>query len=304
MRSLLRALIAPALAVIAATSSVVVGTGGTTPAHAAVSAREGAVRLSSSAMTWAPMEPSLAADVGVDAPFRLATFNVLGHSHTARGGNKARYADSRVRMARAVHRLRQHRVDVVGFQELQRRQARAFERRTHGAFALWSGSRDTENSIAWRKSAFSFVEGTTQAIPYFGGRTRRMPVVLLRSKVSGQEIYFVNVHNPAHRRSAYWREVALAREVALVRQLRSHGAPVLVTGDLNERDRAFCRLTGSGELQTPAGGSNDGTCRPPAYGPVDWIFTTPGVGYSGFTVDRATRLRRISDHPMVVARVR
>ncbi len=300
MRSLLRAL-APALVLVATTSLV---GGADLTAQAAVSAREGAVRISSSAMAWAPLEPSLVADVGVEAPFRLVTFNVLGHSHTARGGNKARYADSRVRMARAVHRLRHHGADVIGFQELQRRQARAFERRTHGAFALWSGSRDTENSIAWRKSAFAFVAGTTQAIPYFGGRTRQMPVVLLRSKVSGQEIYFVNVHNPAHRRSAYWREVALAREVALVRQLRSHGAPVLVTGDLNERDRAFCRFTGSGELQTPAGGSNDGTCRPPAYGPVDWIFTSPGVGHSSVTVDRATRLRRISDHPMVVARVR
>jgi endonuclease/exonuclease/phosphatase family metal-dependent hydrolase len=208
-------------------------------------------------------------------------------------------------MARAVRHLNHHRADVVGFQELQRRQARAFERRTHGAFALWSGSRDTENSIAWRKSAFAFVAGTTQAIPYFGGRTRQMPVVLLRSKVSGQEIYFVNVHNPAHRRSAHWRKVAMAREVALVRQLRTHGAPVLVTGDLNERDRAFCRLTATGDLHTPAGGSHDdGACRPPAYGPVDWVFGSPGVDYSSFTVDRATRLRRISDHPMVVTRVR
>lgn len=304
MRSPLRALLAPALVLAVSTSLVGTGVSLVEPAEAAVSAREGAVRLASSARTWAPLDPSLRADVGVRAPFRLVTFNVLGHSHTARGGNKAGYADSRVRMARAVRRLRHHQADVVGFQELQRPQARAFKRRTHGTFALWSGSRDTENSIAWRRSKFAFVAGTTEAIPYFGGRTRHMPVVLLRSKASGQEIYVLNVHNPAHARSAHWRAVAVRREVALVHQLRTHGAPVLVTGDMNERDRVFCGFTATGDLRTPAGGSHDATCRPPAYGPVDWIFGSTGVGYSGITVDRTTRLRRISDHPMVVTRVR
>lgn len=308
MRSLLRALITPALVVTAATTVL---TAAPTPpvvsagfAQVAVTDREAAVRLASQARVWAPRTPSRLSRVRVEDPFHLVSFNVLGHGHTAPGGNKPGYAGSRERMVRAVRQLRRHHADVIGFQEFQRPQVRSFKRLTGGAFAVYSGSADSDNSIAWRRSDFELLAGTTQRIPYFGGRTRHMPVVLLRSKASGQKMYVVNVHNPAFRRNAHWRAVAVRRELALVRQLRTHGHPVLVTGDMNARDRAFCGFTRTGDLRTPAGGSNGDRCKPPAYGPVDWIFGSTGVRYADFTVNRATRLRRISDHPLVVTKVR
>jgi endonuclease/exonuclease/phosphatase family metal-dependent hydrolase len=307
MRLSMRALVTPVLALTAAAALLTSGPSTPPPSDlepAAVSQRAGAVRLSSKAQVWLPRTPSREADVRVERPFHLASFNVLGHSHTARGGNKPGFAGSHARMVGAVRHLRRHHADVIGFQELQRPQVRSFKRLTDRAFAVFSGSRDPENSIAWRRSAFALVAGTTHAIPYHDGRTRHMPVVLLRSRRSGQELYVVNVHNPAFPRNAHWRAVAIRREVTLVERLRTHGLPVLVTGDLNARDRAFCGLTRTGDLRTPAGGSHGRLCRPPAYGPVDWIFGSTGVRYSDFTIDRATRHRRISDHPLVVTRVR
>jgi hypothetical protein len=120
---------------------------------------------------------------------------------------------------------------------------------------------------------------------------------------------FVNVHNPADTRDfphqGHWRAVALEREVALVRRLRSTtGTPVFVTGDMNDHRTVFCRLTASGLTSASNGGSSRHGCHPPRRAGIDWIFGTADTGFSDHTVDRSALVRATSDHPFVVTRAR
>ncbi len=308
IRSSLHALTTPALAlalpVAVAAAPAAAAVLGAPEASAAAATRPA---IASHAPAWTPRTPDRRRAVPSRAPFTVATFNMLGASHTGRGGNKPHWAGGATRARWAVRLLERHGVDVVGFQEMQAVQARTFRARAGGRYRLYSAPGDTDNSIAWDRSVFSLVSATTERIPYFGGHVRHMPVVLLRENRTGQDVYFVNVHNPAdtrqHPHNAHWRAVATRRELALVKALRSHGDPVFVTGDMNDRRRAFCRFTASGDLHAAAGGSHAGGCRAPGYHGIDWIFGSAGTRFSRFTVDRSALVRRTTDHPVVIAHV-
>jgi endonuclease/exonuclease/phosphatase family metal-dependent hydrolase len=239
--------------------------------------------------------------------FTLATFNVLGHSHTKPGGNKPGWPQAGARMRAAVQTLRGHDVDLVGFQELQSLQKREFARLAKG-WQVFHPPRDPENAVAWDTDAFTFVDAWTLPIPYFNGRARHMPIVTLRDNASGQVIRLLNVHNPAdthrYRHQGRYRAEATRREIAAAQRLNSRKVPLLVTGDMNERTKFFCTFTADGQMKAAAGGSNvDGTCTPPTFGLIDWIFGSALATFSDFAVDRTTLQRKISDHPMVIARV-
>jgi murein DD-endopeptidase MepM/ murein hydrolase activator NlpD len=242
--------------------------------------------------------------------FTVATFNVLGDSHTRASGDRPAMASGAARMPGVVRLLEKYGVDVVGLQELQRPQHRALLNRTGSTFAAWSAPDDTENAIAWRRERWDLVSARTLAVPYFDGHRRRMPVVRLRDRVTGRESFFVNVHNPAdtrrYPRQARWRDAAVAREVALVRRLRaSTGLPVFLTGDLNDRRSVYCRLTGAGMRASNDGGTavTGGACSPPRRAGIDWVFGA-GAQFSDHTVDRSPAVRATSDHPFVVTRAR
>ena len=125
-------------------------------------------------------------------------------------------------------------------------------------------------SIAWDTTRWEAVESRTVDIPYFDGNRRKMPVVLLRHRKTGQEAYFANFHNPAsnsrrgnndgHR----WRAMML--EIDLANRLWNEtGYPVFITGDMNEREVYFCNMTGRAPMIAANGGSNEGSCSPPPY---------------------------------------
>jgi endonuclease/exonuclease/phosphatase family metal-dependent hydrolase len=242
--------------------------------------------------------------------FVIATFNVLGDSHTAPGGNKAGWASSRERMRLTVDLLHRHDVDVLGLQELQPPQARALRSMAGGDYADYHPPGETSaNSIAWRRARWDLVSAESVAVPYFDGRVRRMPVVRLRDRDTDLDSIFVNVHNPAsthdHPRQGAHRAEAVRREVALVRLLRDrHGVPVFLVGDLNDRRDAFCRLTDDSLMVASAGGaSDDGRCHPPPDAGIDWIFGTTGTRFVDHTRVRDETVRAASDHPLVLARV-
>jgi endonuclease/exonuclease/phosphatase family metal-dependent hydrolase len=241
-----------------------------------------------------------------DEAFTVATFNVLGNSHTGPGGKAAGMASGPVRMRGVAKLLVEHRIDVVGFQEFQRPQAITFSRLVGGTYARWSPRGDTENSIAYRRERWSLVAADTVAIPYFGGRIRRMPVVRLRDRATGEQVVFVNVHNPADtrrfRQQGHWRAAAVNREVALVRKL-SNQTPVILTGDLNDRRDAFCRLASRAGMSSSAGGSGS-PCSPPRGGAIDWILGSSRVAFSNHTSDRSRLVRATTDHPVLFARAR
>jgi hypothetical protein len=246
---------------------------------------------------------------GVATRWTISSLNVLGDDHTAKGGNKHGWAPGTQRMLWLTQVIRDAGVDVIGLQEFQYPQYQVFERELGADFdtypALAWGKKGTRNSVAWRSAEWSLVSGSWIKIPYFHGTILRMPVVLLRNNVSGQQAYFSSFHNPADARgpAARWRKQATDLEVAMVNRLRSEtGLPVYVTGDMNERDIYFCRMTAGTDMVSASGGSN-GTSgcsvTRPTY--IDWVFGSPETTFTGYTANRSAKVRRSTDHPMIVA---
>jgi endonuclease/exonuclease/phosphatase family metal-dependent hydrolase len=241
--------------------------------------------------------------------FVIATFNVLGRSHTdghdrRRGG----FDSSSTRMMRTLEVLRRTAIDVVGFQELQRPQLEQFRSRTDGRWGVFSGSRtDSDNSVAWRRDRFSLVRGWSVPIPYFHGNRRRMPVVELQSRRSGQHLFVMNVHNPADARgnAGRWRRMAVAQERRVTSRLtRREHSPVLLTGDMNDRAPFFCSMTRNGVMHAAVGGSHGGgRCHAPESG-IDWVLGNQHVAFRSHRVDRSRLVSEATDHPVVSAHVR
>lgn len=239
--------------------------------------------------------------------FRVASFNVLGDSHTGPGGNKpASYPDAGPRMDMAISMLRSNGIDVVGFQEFESTQHNMFTARA-GEYSLYPGlslgTKSVRFNIAWRSSMFRLVEAHTLSIPYAGGSRIEMPVVLLESTSTGRRAWFANFHNPADTprlgNNARWRAEAAGIEVSHLTALHAEdGTPVIVTGDFNERAEIFCRFTAGGVFSSASGGSTGASCAPPPSMQVDWVFGSTGVAFDGYAVSDAGRA---SDHAMVHA---
>lgn len=245
----------------------------------------------------------------VPTQFRVSTFNVLGASHTNPGGNKRGWAPAATRMSYAVSVIKGYDVDVVGLQEFEDSQYRSFVAQTGGAWGVYPGlsgdPRAVRNSIAWRTDRWELVSASTIEIPYFHGSRVPIPSVRLRNIASGQDVYFVNTHNPATTgrwgNNEHWRDVATAIEINHINQIHAAGFPVIMTGDFNERDEAFCKMTASGALTAANGGSVGPGCAPPSNMDVDWIFGSTGIVFSGFLSTKAGVVPRATDHPFVVA---
>ena len=129
---------------------------------------------------------------------RIASFNVLGSSHTSAGGNKPQFGSGVDRVPAMIEQLQRNRVDVAGLQEFQGDQQAAFRRAGTG-YAM-HGERD--NVVIWREDRFRMVEHRSLTIPYHGGKPREMPAVLLEDLATGQRSWHVNVHNPADTKSS------------------------------------------------------------------------------------------------------
>jgi endonuclease/exonuclease/phosphatase family metal-dependent hydrolase len=220
--------------------------------------------------------------------FALATFNIRGASHTG-----AASADRRI--VHAVDVIARHRVDVIGLQEAQGRQVRAFDKLTGGAFARW-GSGD--NQVAWRRAAFTLADGVATRlvrVPYFGGHGRDMPAVRLVDR-AGRASWFLSVHNPSsktHRGNQdRWRREALAIELRAVRQLAGYGDPVYLVGDMNEKAEFGRRARAAGMVSATSW----------AYRGIDWITGSPGTRFSRTVVDDSRQVDAATDHPIVVTR--
>ncbi len=240
--------------------------------------------------------------------FALGSFNVLGASHTAPGGNKASRPSGVERMKLAAQVIQQHKLDVVGFQEFEPSQRTAFMHDTENQFAMYPGHHaskaDPVNSIAWRKDKFEFVKGTHVTVPYFEGHLKQMPVVLLKSKETGQKMWVMNVHNPAdtknHPRNEHNRDVATAKEIAFIKNLeKTTGYPVVMTGDMNEKAEARQHVVAGTDMHTAMSGKHSHSH---AVG-IDWMFGSPNVHFDGYSRDAGRKVRAASDHPLVYSDV-
>jgi hypothetical protein len=238
--------------------------------------------------------------------FRMASFNVLGASHTVRGGRHATYRSGVARMPGTISLITSHGVSVAGLQEFQPSQHGAFARSAPnwGVYpSVAAGREASANSIVWDQAVWELVDANTIAIPYFGGRLRPMPYILLRNLASEQLVWFANFHNPAdaHGPAQRWRNAAVGREVALANALTADGTPVVFTGDMNDREAYYCPMTASTTLEAANGGSNVGGCAPPDRMDVDWIMGSAPVDFTLFESVREGLVRQTSDHPFVWA---
>jgi hypothetical protein len=316
----------------------------TTPAHATATAKDpvslgptptpAATADSPSASPGGPGQAAAAAEkladaapvagqVLVDRPnarraappvltFRMATFNALGSSHTRGHNHRRQKASGPARTARAGHYVLDNNIDLVGFQEMQADQRSAFTNATGGRYGLYPGnalrSMDGENSIAYRLDTWELVKADSVPIPYFGGRPRNMPVLLLRNKQTGITAYFTNFHNPAdtgeYGNQARWRAAAKAREVTLFSQLRTTGYPVFVTGDMNEKQSWFCAVAGPGDLKAAAGGDGGRNgCSVAGGFRIDWIAGSHDVQFSNYREDKSGLVAWMTDHPVMITDV-
>lgn len=242
-----------------------------------------------------------------ETTFRVGTFNVLGSSHTAKiGGNKRGYASGPTRMGMAYSLINQADLDVIGFQEFEDAQYARFRSLAGSSWDLYPGPTldrgSIRDSIAWRTDTWELVEANSISIPYFGGDPIRRPVIKLKNKESGREVWFFNTHNPAttpnHGNNAHWRGVAVGLEVRLANQLSADGTPVVFTGDYNDRAEVFCPIVGGTELVAANGGGYSSACDTPDHMDVDWIFGA-GIQFSGFVSASQGIVGRVSDHPFV-----
>ena len=236
--------------------------------------------------------------------FVTATFNVLGASHTAGSDPRPSGAE---RMVPAVQLLRQNAVDVVGLQELEKPQARAFKQLAT-EYRLYSPPNDPRDSIAWRASRFDLVGTDGVSIPY-KQNWRTMPVVVLRDKVTGKRTIVMSVHNVAGAGSKWVKRrlVSLRREWTKIAELRAGtNLPVVFMGDFNDRREIFyCKMRSKEQysssvwwqLQDPS------TCTLPRRAGIDWIFGSPDLSFTGYLKLDGGLVDEASDHPLIVSRV-
>ncbi len=239
------------------------------------------------------------------APFSLTigSFNVLGSQHTAPGGDRPSFPPASVRSAGAAGRIADHGVDIVGMQELQDDQLNALQSRTGMAAypGFQWGAAETDNSILYDPSRFEFVSGDRFTIPFMG-RPRPQPILRLRERSTGREFYVVNTHPSAHD-GPYLaeRRQGQATLVSVVNGLKQSGLPVLVTGDMNDRELFYCNVVPQAGLTAPNGGSYSGGCSPPPGSiPVDWVVGS-GVSWSSYWRDTTPVTSKVSDHFFISA---
>jgi hypothetical protein len=207
----------------------------------------------------------------------------------------------------AAQIVRQHGSSVVGFQELEPDQLAVLRRSTNLEF--WPGNAvrgGSANSLGWRRDQWVAVERHVIAIPYFKGHRRPMPYVKLRNLQTGLEAWFANFHNPASisrlPNQQRYRTAATTIEIALANRLIRYGGgvPVFFTGDMNEKEEYFCRMTAGAPMVAARGGNHVGGCHP-VRGAIDWIFGSQGVTFSGYREDSSPLVHRTTDHRVIVA---
>lgn len=233
--------------------------------------------------------------------FRIGSFNVLGSQHTAPGGQRRNFASGAARMPGTVALTRAHGVDILGTQELQDDQYRSLSSQTGmaGWPGLQWGSRETVNSILYDPDVFEFVEGSSYSITFMS-RSRPQPILRLRHKATTRELYVVNTH-PSAGGGKYAAERARAHAVTVgvVNELAKSGLPVLLTGDMNDREAFYCAVVAKTAL-TASNGGGAGCAPPPGPLPVDWVVGSE-VSWSNYQRDTSPVSRRISDHFFISA---
>lgn len=247
---------------------------------------------------------------------RISTFNLLGYGHTdptVKGSRKG-WLDGRTRQRMADQLIRANGLEIIGFQEMEQPQIDQFNAELGSAYDLFPGSsyrgaasvNVRGNSIAWRRDRWTALQETYYDAPYFRGANVPRPIVLLQNKVTGQQLLVTNTHNPADTfgDAQALRDQAVDIQARTLNALRAQhpGVPIVLTGDMNDTRRFYCRLTSRTTLRAANGGTRTATrCTLPPSPQIDWILGTPDVVWSGYQQLRTPYVARTTDHPVVWA---
>jgi hypothetical protein len=240
----------------------------------------------------------------------VSNFNTLGAAHTAPGGKDPNMASGYTRGGWAAQLFLEHHVDLGAVQEFERPQALAFERTAGDVYDVWPGTsltaKDGENSVVWRRSEFVAVRELSQQYHYFGGGIRNYPLVLLRQKQTGIEFWMTSYHNPADTKEfgnqEKWKHLDVRMEIPDINHLlATTRLPLIVSGDMNDRQGFFCPVVGNTPLHASNGGSATPTsCDMPRPHWIDWILGSDEITFSDYRWDDGAFVNKTSDHPMVI----
>ncbi len=273
--------------------------------------------------TESPKPSSPAAD-----SFTVATFNVLGASHTDNrtGKHHGELPNSSIRAKQATAFIRAHDVDVLGTQELQRPQRKQLKHNLHKTYDIYPSKPEyqhhfSENSIMWNKKRFELIKAGHTKLHYFAGKIAFMPWVKLKDTETKQRFFVLNSHDPADTkqfpRQAKWRAKNAAIHKHDTTRFAKSGLPVILTGDYNSgrsvtkkdtyylgNDKArlaYWKLTNTG-LVTEVADAQPASekSRDDAKG-IDHIF----VSSDSVAVEavRTLRHKNMTDHPVKLATV-
>lgn len=234
----------------------------------------------------------------VTTSFVFAEFNVQGSSHRGNVPQRSRNALSLLDRSGAT---------VAALQEFAPANRRAFFGAANGRWSeanLGVRSYEADNAVVWRADTWTLVKAETRTYPYFGGKPRRMPRVLLEDKRTGAQVWFASYHNAAsccgHANSAKWRRVAVDKQVADANALRAATKqPLIVAGDMNDRRAYFCDMGPRARMHSADGSTADGGCRVAPRPWIDWVMGTADVGFSGYRRDDSGFVDASSDHPFI-----
>lgn len=256
------------------------------------------------------VEPLPPADPAGVTDFRIATVNALGNGHTRPYAGDDSYAPATTRMSWMADQLDNSAIDIMGLQESNADQTAHLIKASRNTWDVYprpeAGDDAAEAALAWRTSVWELVDASTMMNQFISKELPR-PIVKLRHKVTGKEIYVINVHN-APWDYVYKRNKATNVQLAKINELRATGTPVFYVGDFNEKREILCKVLGKTDLVSPAGGAYDpatGRCtNPPNRMRVDWIFGSPEASYSNFEYTRPPLLSLVTDHNMALVDVR
>ncbi|MGA8258211.1 MAG: endonuclease/exonuclease/phosphatase family protein, partial [Nocardioides sp.] len=243
-----------------------------------------------------------------DGKLVLTSFNILGSQHTQPGGGAPQYAPGRVRTEWAGNLLELKQSDIVSFQELQHDQFNQLRATLGDTYTFYPedtirNPKVVWQSIMWRTSEWDFVEAEDVVVPVIG-KTRPNPIVRLRNKATGKDIWVFNVHNSSKRTPQRQKERnrAVRIEIDEINQRRKAKVPVVFMGDMNERQVVFCKVTGQTDLTAATGGSRTKrACKPPKVMHLDWIFASPEFKRQTAGFERTPLTNRITDHTVLTA---
>lgn len=263
---------------------------------------------------------------------RIATYNVLGSSHTVGQGPEEAGVE---RIEEAYDLITTKGFTVVGLQELQPDQRRKLVNLLGSGYGIfpkmdmdYSGPGSMPaNSIIWDKSQVELVKGGSLKMPYyFNERRRDIPLVKLRHITSQQEFYVANTHDPAGFEYAKLRKLNADQHAQDMDELAVEGLPLFFTGDFNSgfglrtgerkgnrtyqnkrENLTWCIMTASGTMMN----AYDASRVPPRTGPcpqkttdergigvVDHIYVSKDVRVTDYQVIENRNVTE-SDHPVV-----